>query len=224
MARIELTQRLVTEAKCAQGKPKADFFDTRQTGFFLEVRASGGKTFYQRYTDERGATKQFKIGSAEFINLSEARLRGKQIVSRALLGDDPQKSKAIARSIPSLRQFSQERYLPHIKTYKRSWSTDETILRVHVLPKLGHLQLDRLGQDEISRLLELLRGRGYTPSGTINRTLIVLRHIYNLALKWKVPGVLENPTNGLILAPDVCRQRFLTQWSSDTFTRLLTSM
>jgi len=30
----------------------------------LEVRSSGRKTFYQRYTDERGRERRFKIGAA----------------------------------------------------------------------------------------------------------------------------------------------------------------
>lgn len=35
-----------------------DFFDTEQRGFLLEVRPSGRKTFYQRYTDAKGRTRQ----------------------------------------------------------------------------------------------------------------------------------------------------------------------
>jgi hypothetical protein len=31
------------------------------------VRASGGKTFYQRYRDERGRERQVKIGSARWV-------------------------------------------------------------------------------------------------------------------------------------------------------------
>ncbi len=33
----------------------------------LEVRCSGGKTFYQRYTDARGRERQFKIGPADVL-------------------------------------------------------------------------------------------------------------------------------------------------------------
>jgi hypothetical protein len=37
-----------------QHKTKTDYFDTRLTGFFLEVRATGKATYYQRYQDQNG--------------------------------------------------------------------------------------------------------------------------------------------------------------------------
>lgn len=49
---------------------------------------------------------------------------------------------------------------------------------------------------------------GYA-TGTSNRVVIVLRHIYNLARKWRIPTVKDNPTAGIVLAPDVNRERFL---------------
>ena len=39
----------------------------------LEVRCSGGKTYYQRYTDERGRERQYKIGPADVLSLDQAR-------------------------------------------------------------------------------------------------------------------------------------------------------
>ena len=48
------------------------------------------------------------------------------------------------RSIPTLDCFVEERYLPFIQGYKRSWKTDETVLRVHVLPVLGRYFLDEI--------------------------------------------------------------------------------
>jgi Arm DNA-binding domain len=56
---------------------KIDFFDIEQRGFMLEVRRSGGKTYYQRYTDERGRERQFKIGPADVLSLSAARRKAR---------------------------------------------------------------------------------------------------------------------------------------------------
>src|SRR6185295_3726726 len=58
-------------------------------------------------------------------------------------------------------------------------------------------------------LVERMREKQYA-TGTTNRVVIVLRHIFNLARKWRVPGVTENPTTGINLAPDVNRERFLS--------------
>jgi hypothetical protein len=43
------------------------------------------------------------------------------------------------RAALTLTEFVQARYLPHVQDYKRSWKTDETILRLHILPPLGDL-------------------------------------------------------------------------------------
>jgi integrase len=48
-------------------------------------------------------------------------------------------------------------------------------------------------------------------SGTCNRVLILLRYAFNLARKWKVPGARENPTAGLVTAPQVNCDRFLSR-------------
>jgi integrase len=99
--------------------------------------------------------------------------------------------------------------MPHVKSYKRSWCTDETVLRIHILPVLGALHVDEITGTAIANLLQSMRDKGYA-TGTTNRVLILLRYIFNLARKWKIPGVRENPTFGLSTAPDVQRDRFLT--------------
>ena len=128
---------------------KIDYFDTTMRGFMLEVRASGGKTYYQRYTDERGRERQYKVGPANVLTLRQARRKAMQIKAQAILGNDPQKERQERRSIPTLRTFIEDRYLPFVQTYKRSWQTDEIVLRVHVLPHLGPLFLDEITTEHI---------------------------------------------------------------------------
>jgi integrase len=188
---------------------KIDFFDGRQRGFMLEVRCSGGKTYYQRYTDERGRERQFKIGPADVLSLAVARRKARAAAAEALIGADPQERRAELRSIPTLAELVRDRYLPHVKSYKRSWCTDETVLRVHVLPVLGGHYVDLIRAEPIVAIVEKMREKGYA-TGTTNRVVIVLRHIFNLARKWRVPGVAENPTAGINLAPDVNRERYLS--------------
>lgn len=186
----------------------------------LEVRGSGGRTFYQRYRDRRGRERQFKIGPGGVITLQQARRKGRQVLAQALLGTDPQEERQELRAIPSLRDFVQEKYVPFVKNAKRSWRTDETILRIHILPVLGKRHLDEIGNRDIAELLSRLRQDGYA-TGTTNRVLVLLRYIFNLAKKWGVPGAGENPATGLKTAPDVCRERFL---SNEEAQRLLSAL
>ena len=208
MPRVRLSPSFVKSASCPTGSKKIDFFDCEQRGFMLEVRCSGGKTFYQRYTDTRGRERQFKIGPADVLRLSVARREARAISAQALVGADPQARRAELRAIPTLSELVRDRYLPHVTSYKRSWRTDETMLRVHILPVLGSQYVDRVRSEPIAELIQKMRDKGYA-TGTTNRVVIVLRHIYNLARKWRTPGVSENPTTGLTLAPDVNRERFL---------------
>ena len=220
MPRVRLNPSFVKCAICPIGRKKVDFFDREQRGFMLEVRCSGGKTYYQRYTDPRGRERQFKIGAADVLRLSTARRMGRAIAAQALVGDDPQTRRAELRAIPTLAELVRDRYLPHVQGYKRSWQTDETILRVHLLPGLGGQFIDQIRAEQIAAVVQAMRDKGYA-TGTTNRVVIVLRHIYNLARKWRVPGVTDNPTAGLNLAPDVNRERFLTV---DEAQRLIASI
>lgn len=209
MPKISLTKSVVAGVACTPGRSKVDYFDTDQRGFMLEVRASGGKTYYQRYTDARGRERQYKIGPADAITLEQARKKARTILAQALLGADPQEKRKELRAIPTLAALVRDRYLPHVKSYKRSWCTDETVLRIHILPRLGAVPVDEINGTMIAELLQQMREKGYA-TGTTNRVLILLRYIFNLARKWKVPGVRENLTFGLSTAPDVQRERFLT--------------
>lgn len=209
MPRVDLTTAFVETASCPDRLKKIDFFDIKQRGFMLEVRRSGGKTYYQRYTDERGRERQFKIGPADVLSLAAARRKARTVQAQALVGDDPHARKIELRSIPTLAELVRDRYLPYVKSYKRSWCTDETVLRIHILPVFGAQPIDLIRAERIAALVQEMHENGYA-TGTTNRVVIVLRHIFNLARKWRIPGASENPTAGINLAPDVNRERFLT--------------
>ncbi|HZQ11893.1 MAG TPA: tyrosine-type recombinase/integrase [Pseudolabrys sp.] len=218
MPHVALNASFVRCVRCEPGHRKVDYFDLAQRGFLLEVRSSGGKTFYQRYTDERGRERQYKIGPADVLTLEQARRKARQILAEALLGTDPQQRRREMRAVPRFGHFVHERYLPYVRTYKSSWQTDETVLRIHILPRFAALALDEIKTEAIADLINRMREDGYA-SGTMNRVIVILRYIYNLARKWKVPGVAENPAAGLSGGPEVQRNRFLTEDEAEALVR-----
>src|SRR5262249_47256856 len=161
MPRVRLSAYFVRSATCPAPRRKVDYFDSEQRGFMLEVRYSGGKTFYQRYVDDRGRERQFKIGPASMLGLAAARRKGRAIVAQALIGADPRRQRAEQRASQTLGELVANRYLPHIRSYKRSWKTDETVLRVHILPSLGSRYLDEVKSEDISALVTKMREQGY---------------------------------------------------------------
>ena len=207
---VELTTFFVRQASCPSGQRKIDYFDSKQRGFLIEIRSSGRKTYYQRYCDERARERQFKIGRADILTTEKARRVGRSILARAMLGENPQERRQELRTIPRVGEFVSDKYLPFIKTYKRSWRTDETVLRIHVLPSLGKLALDEVTAEHIVALLARMRQEGYAV-GTSNRVIVILRYMYNLAAKWKISGVASNPTSGIEMGPEAQLSRFLTK-------------
>ena len=189
-------------------------------GFMLEVRSSGGKTYYQRYTDERGRERQFKVGPADVLTLRQARRKALQIKAEAILGGNPQEERRQRRAIPTLQTFVNDHYLPFVKTYKRSWKTDETVLRIHILPELGRYFLDEIRPEFILPVTNKMRGEDYA-SGSVARVIVILRYIFNLAIKWKVVPPGTNPASGIPVPPDVQRSRYL---SKEEAARLVASI
>ena len=207
---ITLTQNTVRTAACPAGKRKIEYSDAKERGFYLEVLHTGTKTYRQRYTDDHGQKHRYRIGPADGITLDQARQKARLIIAQVHLGDDPQATRQEKRAIPTLSAFVRDRYLPHAQETKRSWQTDETMLRVHILPALGAKPMDTITTEHIAAFVQSMKNKHYAP-GTVNRAVILLRFIFNLARRWKITGITENPTADLSLLPTQNRQRFLTR-------------
>jgi integrase len=110
-----------------------------------------------------------------------------------------------------LQDFFLEKYLPYVKSYKRSWDTDESMIRNHIVPKLGKLAMGRISPPDIAVFVERMKADEYA-SGTCNRALVLLRFGYALALRWKVPGVEINPVKEIKNIKDDNKiERYLTE-------------
>jgi integrase len=211
MTKALLTPQFVKNITCTQDKKKDDFFDTDCKGLLLEVRASGGKTWYMRYLDERGKTHQFRLADERDITLAQARKQADKLRNQIALGFDPAAEKAILRAVPTFADFMADRYMPYVKGYKRSWMSDDSYLRNHLLPAFGKKHLDEITKHDVIAFHHGLRAKGYA-LGTCNRCLIMLRYAMNLAVRWEIPGVKVNPTHDVPLFEDHNgMERYLSQ-------------
>jgi integrase len=104
-----------------------------------------------------------------------------------------------------------DRYMPYVKGYKRSWMSDDSYLRNHLLPAFGKKHLDEITKHDVIAFHHGLRAKGYA-LGTCNRCLIMLRYAMNLAVRWEIPGVKVNPTHDVPLFEDHNgMERYLSQ-------------
>lgn len=92
--KLKLDHLTCLTATCTPGKKRTDYWDTVTTGFVLEVRAGGSKTYALRYIDEHGKQRQHKIGGYGEITFAEAQKAAKRVRSQVVLGGDPAAKKA----------------------------------------------------------------------------------------------------------------------------------
>lgn len=190
----KLSDELVAALTCPAGRAHIEYFDTLMKGLYVDVLANGRMAFRVRYRQD-GKKRAHTLGNARLLTVAEARDLARTALRKAIAGGDP---KAVDLPIdgPTIEQFYTQQYLPYVKSYKRSWRTDETMIRNHLVTALGDRAMGSLLPPDIARLVNSMKTRGYA-AGTINRVLVLLRYGYTLALRWRIDGVDRNPAKEL---------------------------
>ena len=204
---------------CPSNKPHQEFFDSDLKGFYVDVQGSGRKSFRVRYQVEK-KLRIVTIGDAALISSDEARKQALTLLRSAKLGIDStfliQKGQG-----PKVGDFFVEKYLPYVKSYKRSWATDQSMILNHLVPKLGKLHMGFMSPPDVAVFVELMKSQGYA-LGTCNRAVVLLRYGFELALRWKIADVDSNPVKEIKnLKNDNRIERFL---SNEQAASLLTAV
>ena len=185
-----LTDSYISEIDCPSDKSHLEVFDSEIRGFYVDVLPSGRKSFRLRYRFEK-KLRVVTLGDVKFFTTEEARKMAIGLIRQSKQGVDPQ-APAISDVGPLLKDFFLEKYMPYVKSYKRSWATDESMIRNHLVPKIGSLFMGRITPPDIAVFLQRMKSEEYA-SGTCNRALVLLRFGFTLALRWKVHGIESNP-------------------------------
>ena len=192
MSKQPLTELSVKNMECPFGLLHKEFFDPELSGFYIDVLRSGRKSYRLRYRNNK-LLKVVTLGSAQNISLEQARKLAQNFLLKVSQG-------AMATAVQdaltvkglTIEDFFNLNYLPFVKSYKRSWSTDVSMIKNHIVPKLGSLQMGQVRPPDIAVFLDLMKSKGYA-LGTCNRALVMLRYGFELALKWKMDGIHSNP-------------------------------
>jgi integrase len=204
-----LTDLYISAVSCPTDRSHLEVFDSEIRGFYVDVLASGRKSFRLRYRYDK-KLRVVTIGDARLMTSEEARQLVVNLLRQAKQGVDPQ-APAVSEVGPLLKDFFTDKYLPYVKSYKRSWDTDESMIRNHLVPKLGNMAMGRITPPDIAVFVELMKSENYA-TGTCNRALVLLRYGYSLAIRWKVPGVNGNPVKEIKNIKDDNKiERYLTE-------------
>lgn len=208
MPKLDLTQAFVKKTKVPESLNSIDHYDERMPGLLLKVLPSGRKTYYIRYKNPKKVNCQRKIGNAEILSLSQARALARRKLAEIAMGEDPFKDAPVNLS-PTLEAFAENDYIPYVKTYKKSWEMDISRIRNHLLPYFGTMRMKDIEKRDVVQLIND-QLPDYKP-GSINRVIILLRYMFNLAIKWEIEGVFRNPTAGIPLLKENNQvERFLS--------------
>jgi integrase len=208
MPQVKLTPTFVKKTLCSNDKLKVDYFDTDTIGLMLEIRSSGNKTFYYRYTKE-SKTHLKKIGCASTITLEDAR-RVLLKLKKNSANDEVSLLTPKQHRIITLRKFYENNYIPYVKHYSKSWDKNASTFLNHILPDIGDLYMDKITPPMIVKFHTAMVEKKKLSNSSANKYVVFLRHAYNLAIEWKIKGVTENPATKVKMYEERHRERFIT--------------
>ena len=205
---LKLSDALIATLSCPPERAHIEYFDSQMRGLYVDVMPNERIAWRVRYR-QAGQKRVITLGDARLLTVAEAREKARSTLRKVIAGGDP---KAIDLAIdgPSLAEFFIQKYLPFVKSYKRSWDTDECIIRNHLIPALGDRAMGNIIPPDIARVIASMKARCYA-NGTINRVLVLLRYGYTLALRWQIGGIDKNPASEMKNIKDDSKiERFLT--------------
>ena len=131
------------------------------------------------------------IGRHGRLTAEEAREQAKRVLGRVTLGEDPARTRREVRTAPTVADLAKRYMEEHARPKKKPGSVqgDETLLRLHVLPRLGGLRVNEVTSEDVERLHLAMKGG----KGAANRTVALLSKMFNLAEAWRFRPSGSNP-------------------------------
>lgn len=217
---INFTEKTLAELPIPTDKRPMTYYDNGQPGLCIIVTYGGTKTYYF-YTKFLGVPKRVKIGRVGVTKLVEARMKARELRTIADHGTDPGQERNEALRDMTLKQFFDTQYYPrHVLVYtkQKSQAKVESMFR-NYLPELHNRKMISITRIDLERIHSGLRNK--ISLYTANRTLGLLKHMYNKAIEWGYPPHHGNPAVGIKMFREKSRERFL---QSDEITRFFAAL
>lgn len=195
------------------------YYDTGSLdGLCVHISYGGAKTYFA-YLKFQNMPRRVKIGRVGQIKIAEARAH--EYKECALHGEDPATERRDALNDMTLGHYYNNIYLPqHSMVYKKPKTVyDNNITFKKHLKRFHNRQMRTITQQEVRQLHNSIqRNSGLY---TANRTLSLLRHMYNKAYELGYPRRLENPAQHIKQFKEKSRVRYLSQEELQRFFEAL---
>lgn len=210
--KMHITELALKDVKVPQGKSYVLIHDQEQRGFSVQKTARGVMSYVLIYRDAQGKQKQTKLADVGPVSAHVARNMARDMLKTIAQGRTESAVRAPRAALsPVMDDFFFGTYLPIVNAASRKPGTHESIYRNHVQPVLGKKRMSEIGESEMLEYYAHLKnkevGGGRWPTkagqkikeGTVKRIMILVRHLYNVAINDKKTVVTENPTKPIPL-------------------------
>lgn len=202
---MKLTQRTVDGLNLREKEYVV--WDDALPGFGVRVKRTGHTAYVIQYR-KGNRSRRYTIGACSVFRLVQARGKAQELLVSTRGDGDPASDKAGRLSAKTVADLAELYLQVHARQKKRPSSvrSDESNLRLHVLPELGTLSVKDVARADISRLHHKMHN---TP-GAANRTLALLSKMFNLAEKWDFRTQGSNPCRHVDHYPERKIERYLS--------------
>jgi integrase len=134
-------------------------------------------------------------------SLSEKRMLHEAAVRARIERDEAERAACVTLAEVQIR------YAAWAKLNKRSWRGDDSRLRTHILPALGHFPLRDIGAARVEALKNSLMARGLA-AATVRQVIGLIRRIFNFAAATQRSETVQTP---IFQGPNPCATVHLPQ-------------
>lgn len=202
---LKLSKMLIDAAE--PGKKEYELRDQEVAGFLVRVVPGGRKTFMLEYRTEGGERRKPAIGRVGTLTVQQAREIAKDWLAKVRFGQDPSHDRKALRKNPTMREFCSEFLERHADVHCKpsTIASYKSTIRVHIIPKLGHIKVDSVKRGQI---FELMHEMADMP-GAANATLSCLKKMFNCAELWEYRVEGANPCRLVRRYPGGARTRLI---------------
>ncbi|MCZ6592157.1 MAG: tyrosine-type recombinase/integrase [Alphaproteobacteria bacterium] len=205
MPALKFTDRNVASIK-PPDTDRLEYRDTGVPGLWLRVSDHGRKSWGVTYR-LNGRQRRLTIGTYPTLSLADARDNARKVLREVGIGNDPAEEKQQQRKGATFGLVAEQYMREHAMPNKKSWRGDRGALDRDLLPAFSNRKVSDIKRGEVIAMLQSIKDRG-API-TANRTLEIVRKIYNWALAREI--VEHNPCAGIEkLAKEQQRDRVLS--------------